>query len=216
MSLTIAVANLKCGTGKSTLAMNLATTLHRAGHKTLLVDADSQATCRHWHARATEAGKEVPAVVAIDGKSIRAALPQVSAGFDVVIIDTPARLGLEARAAMLVADIVLLPVIPGQGDLWALGETLGVLEDARSLRPELRAGIVLNKADRTVLSRRAGEALAGLAVPVLATVHARVVFGEATANGTGVVDEAPGSPAADEIESLAASLIEAATAKVAA
>lgn len=216
MSLTIAVANLKGGTGKSTLAMNLATALHRAGHKTLLVDGDSQATCRHWHARATEAGRDVPAVVGIDGKSIRAALPQVSAGFDVAIIDTPARLGVEARAAMMAADIVLLPVIPGQGDLWALGETLGVLEDARSLRPELRAGIVLNKADRTILSRRAGEALAGLSVPVLATVHARVVFGEAIANGTGVVDEAPGSPAAEEIEALAAAIVEAATAKVAA
>lgn len=216
MALTIAVANLKGGTGKSTLAMNLATALHRAGHRALLVDGDSQATCRHWHAAATEAGNDVPAVIAIDGKSLRTALPKVSEGFDVVIVDTPARLGLEARAAMLAADIVLMPVIPGQGDLWALGETLAVLEDARSLRPELRAGIVLNRADRTVLARRAREALAGLAVPVLATVHARVVFGDAVANGRGVVDEAPGSVAAEEIEALTAAVVEAATAKVAA
>jgi chromosome partitioning protein len=216
MALTIAIANLKGGTGKSTLAMNLAAALHRGGHKALLVDTDSQATCRHWHIAATEIGHDVPAVVAIDGKSLRTALPAVSNGFDIVIVDTPARLGVEARAAMLAADLVLLPVTPGQGDLWALGETLAVLEDARSLRPELRAGIILNRADRTVLARRAREALAGLQVPVLATIHARVAFGEALANGHGVVDGFPDSQAAEEVQTLTAAVIEAATAKVAA
>ena len=60
---------------------------------------------------------------------------------------------------MLVADIVLLPVVPGAADVWALQETLAVLEDARGLRPELIAGLVLNRADRTTLAGMTREAI---------------------------------------------------------
>ena len=45
---TLALSSLKGGVGKSTLTLNVAACLHRAGHRTLIVDADPQATCSAW------------------------------------------------------------------------------------------------------------------------------------------------------------------------
>lgn len=208
MALVLAVSSLKGGVGKTTITINLACALHRAGHRALIVDADSQGSCVRWAARAAEAGHEGPPVVALAGASLRRDLSAVSSSFDVVVIDSPPRLGAEARAAMLAADLVLLPTTPGAADIWALRETLAVLEDARGLRPELRAAAILNRADRSTLSRMTAEALSGLGVPVLdATLGARVAVGEATLAGLGVVTYAPGSAAAREVEALTASVL---------
>lgn len=110
----VAIANLKGGVGKSTLALSLASTLHGENLSVLLIDADPQGTCRAWSALAAD---------------------RVRLG----IIDSPPRLGVESRLAMMAADLVVLPVTPGAADAWALRETISVFEEAQALRPELRA-----------------------------------------------------------------------------
>lgn len=203
MALTLAVANLKGGVGKSTLTLHIASFLAREGHKTLIVDADPQGTCRKWAATAAENGHEGPAVVAMEGKSLRRDLEGVAAPYDAVIIDSPAKLGIEARAAMLMAHLVLLPICPGPADFWALGETMAVVDDARGLRPELRFGVVFNKADRTALTKSIRASLEGADVRLFdATIGSRVAFGEATLLGQGVTSYAPDSEAAREIRRL--------------
>ena len=208
MAITIALAALKGGVGKSTLSLNLATCLHRAGHKVLIVDADPQGTCRTWAGKAAEIEHEGPPVVSISGKSLRRDLGQVSEGFDVVIVDSPPRLGTEVRAAMLAADLVVLPVIPGGADVWALQETLVVLEEAQEFRPELKAAVVLNRSDRTTLAKMTKNAVVGSNVPVIAKpITNRVAIGEATLAGMGVIDYAPKSQSAKEIQNLTQAIL---------
>jgi chromosome partitioning protein len=210
VALTLTVTGLKGGVGKSTLALNLGSCLHRAGHRTLLVDSDSQATLRTWAAKGAEQGYDGPPVVGLDGRTLRRDLEHLARDFDVAVIDSPPRLGTEARASMLVADLVLLPVVPGAADVWALKETLTVLDDARGLRPELPAAIVLNRADRTSLAQLTREAVSGLNIAVLeSTLGARVAFGEATLAGQGVIDYAPTSPAAEEVQALTREILRA-------
>lgn len=212
MAIVITVAGLKGGIGKSTLTINLAACFHRAGHRALIVDADPQGTCRTWAARASEVSHEGPPVVAIDGKTLRRDLARVSEGFDIVVIDSPPRMGTDARAAMLSADLVVMPVVPGAADVWALQETVAVLEEVRALRPELRAVVVLNRADRTTLAKLAKEALTGIenVASLESTVGNRVAFGEATLAGQGVLDYAPESRAAEEVKAFAAAVLAAA------
>ncbi len=200
MALTIAVSSLKGGVGKSTIALNLATCLHRAGHRAIVIDTDPQGTCRMWAAKAAEVEREGPPVVAMDGKTLRRDLERVSKGFDVAVIDCPPRMGAEARAAMLASDLVVMPVVPGAADVWALQETIDVFDEAKQMRDELRAVVVLNRAERTTLTRLAMTAIEGLDVQVLeAPLHHRVAYGEATLAGLGVVDYAPDSEAAFEV-----------------
>ena len=144
------------------------------------------------------------------GASLRRDLAKVAEGFDVVVLDSPPRMNLEARAAMLAADLVVVPVTPGAADMWAAASTVAVLEDARGLRPELRAALLMNRADRTTVARLASKALEELGLPVLdVSVAQRVAFGEATLAGQGVVDYAPSSDAAREIRRLTRTILDA-------
>ena len=210
MCIAIGFCNLKGGAGKTTLAINVATALHRGGTRVLLVDADPQGSATAWAARAAELGRDGPPCISVASAALRRDLPRLMESFDVALIDGPARLGVETRAAMLAADLVVVPMTPGAVDLWAAAETVRVLEDARSLRPELRAVALLNRADRTALSRLARTAIADLGIePLPVTVGARVAFGEAMLTGLGVIDHAPASEAAIEIRRLTKALLAA-------
>jgi chromosome partitioning protein len=205
MPLVIAVVALKGGAGKTTIATNAAEAFQFAGHKVLLVDADSQGTSRTWAEVAAASGLDVPPVVSMSGAQLRKDVARVGAPYDIVIIDTPARLNVEGRSALLVADLVILPVTPGGADVWSLAETLSVVEDARALRPELKVAILQNRVDnRTVLAGELARALKDATAPVLkATIGQRVAYAEALTTGRGVISYAPRSAAAKEVQVFA-------------
>jgi chromosome partitioning protein len=214
MCIVIAFCNLKGGAGKTTLAVNVAAALHRGGTRALLVDADPQGSATAWAARAAELGRDGPPCVSVASAALRRDLPRLIETFDVALVDGPARLGTETRAAMLVADLVVVPMAPGAVDLWAAAETVKVLEDARGLRPELRAVALLNRSDRTSLSRVARAAIDDLGIePLDVAVGSRVAFGEGMLTGLGVVDHAPTSEAALEIRRLTKALLGAVAGK---
>lgn len=201
----VSVVALKGGVGKSTIALTIATTLHRAGHRVLVVDADSgQGSCVEWARIGAEAGHDAPPVIALEGARLRRDLPRLASDHELVVVDGPPRLDADSRAALLVADLALVPVMPGAFDVLSLRRTLALLEAATEAKPALGGALVVNRHDaRQTLSTATRQAIAGLGVPVLASsLSARVAFGEANAAGLGVVDYAPGSPAALEAEAL--------------
>jgi len=208
MALVIAVVGLKGGIGKSTIAVNVATCLHRDGHRVLLVDTDAQGTSSMWSAAGAEAGHDGPTVVSVEGKGLRRDIENLGRGFDVLVIDGPPKLGTETRSAMVVADLVVLPATPGAADLWALAKTVEIVEEARALAPGMHAAIVANRTDRTALATALRKHLAGFGLPLLETsLGARVAFGEATLGGQGVIDYAPDSDAAREVRRLVRELL---------
>jgi len=202
----------KGGAGKSTIAACLASEWHRRGKRVLLVDTDPQGTCLEWAAVATELGlTSLPTVVGI-GDNLRQALPDLGVGYDVVIIDTPGRTAKRSASALLLSDLALIPCRPGTSDVWAAGQSVDLVEQARSLRPDLQAAIILNSVTRTVLGKSLRQSVGELGLPVMATeLGQRVGFAECLASGQGITDYAPGTPAAlemskfvDEIEAMLA------------
>lgn len=201
--ITLAIATHKGGSGKSTIAVNLASELRARGHRVLVVDADEQATAISWAGAASAAGHDTPAVIGL-GDNLRRQLPEIGASYEFVVVDCPGRGGRRQAAAILAADLVLLPCTPSVADAWILGETIDVVEEARALRPEILAGIVLNRADRTIVTAQARASLAETSIPLLkATLGDRVAFREAMAAGQGVTEYARSSAAADEMRALA-------------
>ena len=208
--LVITFANQKGGSGKTTMAANVAAALHRDGHRVVILDVDPQGSAVAWSSRAAELEYEGPTCFAVGASALRRDLARLGEMYDVAIIDGPAKLGAEARAAMVVADLVAVPIVPGAVDLWAAHETVRVIEEARALRPDLRAVSFLNRADRTTLTTMAEKALETLGVePLGVVVRSRVAFGEAMLEGRGVVDTAPKSEAAVEIRRLTRALLAA-------
>jgi chromosome partitioning protein len=222
-TLTIALLNQKGGVGKTSLAVNLAAAAHLAGRKTLLVDMDRQGSAFDWSsARREGSALEGLAVVRADRALPVVRLREMSAGYDVVILDGPPRLGDVTRAAACAADLVVLPMQPGPFDLWAAAETLECLDAADAIRAELgRVAVVrlfvVNRAHRgTVLARELPAALEESGA-IAGVVHQRIAFPEAAAAGESVLTTQAKGAAAIEIRRLWRALTRsAATGKVAA
>jgi len=76
----ISILNPKGGSGKTTIATNLARSLHERGHKVLIVDSDPQGSARDWHA----ANEDNPLpLVALDRANNVKSLPDVAAAYGV-------------------------------------------------------------------------------------------------------------------------------------
>lgn len=208
MPLVLSCVAQKGGAGKTTLALNLADAfMNEAGQRVLVVDADPQGSLRIWADVAAERDVRAPTVVGVNGGSIRKTVGDLAESFDVIIIDTPPRMGREAEQAVAVSHLTLVPVAPGPADIWALSQTVDTLKHVESMRASdpVLARVVLNRVDsRTGIGANlaADAATSGLAV-LQASLGNRVAFPEAMAGGQGVISYAPSTPAADEVRDLA-------------
>ena len=196
----VAVVAEKGGSGKSTVAINIAAELASRGLRALLVDADVQGTSLTWAGIAAD--DKAPRTVAL-GDNLRAELPRIAAEHDWTIVDCPGQASKRAAAAVLLADVALLPCAPSPADAWALATTAKLIGEARELRPDLRAAVLFTRVDRSTIGTSARAAVEGLGVPVLAsTLGNRVAYVEAIAAGLGVTRYAPRSAAAAEVRAL--------------
>lgn len=199
---TIAFLGEKGGAGKSTLAVNVAAELAARGRNVLLVDADPQGTALVWAGIAAEAGHASPRTLAL-GDNLRAELPALAAGFTDTVIDLPGRSSKRTVGALVLSDVAIIPCGPSPADAWALAPTVELVSEAREVRAETRAVLVLNRADRTSIGASTRGAIADLGLPVLkAAIGDRVAFREALAAGQGVTAYASASPAAGEVRAL--------------
>jgi chromosome partitioning protein len=146
----IAVGNVKGGVGKTTLAVNLAIALARADRDVLLIDGDEQQTAmaftelRNTHLNGKKADYTA---VALQGAAIRTQVRQLAPKYSDVVIDVGGRDSGSLRAALTVADTVLIPVQPRSFDLWGVDQTAELVKEAREINDHLRAVAVLNAAD---------------------------------------------------------------------
>ena len=118
--LSLALANLKPGTGKTTSAVWLAHVFSRAGNSVLLVDADPSGSALEWSDLAAMDPRLAPQqafpfrIVALPSRELHRRLPEIARDDDVVIIDTPQ---IEdhaaiARSALRYADEIVIPCAP--------------------------------------------------------------------------------------------------------
>jgi chromosome partitioning protein len=201
----IALTGQKGGIGKSTTAVCLAAAAMQRSLRVLLVDADPQGTVRTWGDVAAEAGRTTPTVVAMGAAMHRPGqLPDMASSFDLTIVDCPPRLGDVQRAALMIADLALLPCGPTAVDAWALAGTLEVVKEAQAVRASLRGAVLITrKQGRTALGKGARSVLEASGLPVLRTeLGYRVAYQEAMAAGQGVTAFAPRDPATREIFNL--------------
>ncbi len=209
----IVVGGEKGGTGKSTIATNLAVAFARQGSDVLLVDADPQRTSARWAERRAEFNGEAAPVHCVQQLgNIYPALQDLAKRYAILVIDPGGRDSKELRSALLAADILYTPLRASQPDIETSAHMHDLLEMARSSRSTpLPARLLISIAPTHHLVRDeegAREALATLPGFELSavTVHDRKAYRDAMAAGRGVLEL--NQPAATrEIEALAAELM---------
>ena len=182
----IAVINQKGGTGKTTLALNLAAGLARRG-STRLVDADPQRSISQWVGLASD-GASLPPVTQ-PGSDPFATIAQLARSHRYVVVDCPPAVqGERVASVMRSVHVVLIPVLPSPIDLWASVDMAAAVGEARRFNPDLRACLVLNQLEsRNALSRAMREAVAEFDVPVLAAgMQRRAAYRTAAVEGQSV------------------------------
>ncbi len=144
----LVVGNTKGGVGKTTLAINLAIARALDGRDVLLVDGDEQGTAISFtELRTEQLGQAGYTAVSLHGAAIRTQTRQLAPKYSDVVIDVGGRDTGSLRAALTVADTLLIPVQPRSFDLWAVENIAGLVKEAREINERLRAVLVLNAAD---------------------------------------------------------------------
>ena len=211
--MVILIGNLKGGTGKSTLAFNLAVWSAYQLRRTLLVDADPQHTSMDLIEVRKEEGHH-PMIYALSAEECRLAeeLDQIENIFENIVVDIAAGDRESFTAALMVADRLLIPLLPGQADVWALHHVMEILDEVRPKRPNLDVMAVVNKADTNPAVRETQEteeAVRQLNIELApVTIGNRVTFRRSLTEGLGVIEWDTRSKAAKELEILAKAVLD--------
>lgn len=190
----VVVASVKGGTGKTTISSNLAVIRSQNAADVLLVDADTQKSAFDFSAVREELGHqpEITSSVII-GKSTGSELRKLTPKFDDIIVDVGGRDTSTLRSALLVADVLVVPFLPSQLDVWALDLMNTLIGELLQLNESLRVIPILNKVDtnpRVNLTEDASLFVQDLENITFSnvTIGYRVAFRRSVADGLAVTE----------------------------
>lgn len=147
LAMIVVIGGEKGGTGKTTIATNLASLHIKQEKEVLLIDTDMQGSASSWAAtrETNDDIKRIPSVQKF-GKGLTAEIKELSQKYDSIIIDAGGRDSVELRASIIVADKLYIPIQASQFDVWTIAKMDQLVENARTYNPKLEAFIVFNRA----------------------------------------------------------------------
>ena len=198
MSKIITVAHQKGGVGKSTLVLNLAHCFKAGGLNVLIVDMDLQGSLLGL------AGMEdIQISPPPENINTIQSLP-----FDIIIIDTPPYLSNTLPGLFQVSDFILIQTKTGFFDVMAIKSTISLVKEAKTKKPSLISGIVLNMVkNRTSLTDEVKEIIGSYNEGVMNTMIFERVAYIRSALTAGVLTS-DDNKAKEEITALASEIIE--------
>jgi chromosome partitioning protein len=140
MAHVLTIAQQKGGSGKTTLAVNLAVQFRLMNQRVALLDTDPQGSLGRWFMTRRAAGVSDMDFTTSSAWGVGYEVEKLKKTNDIVIIDTPPKIDSDLRPSLREASLILVPVSSSMLDLWA---TDGVLDlAARVGKPSI---IVLNR-----------------------------------------------------------------------
>lgn len=213
MARILTVAQQKGGAGKTTLAAHLAVAIAETGKTVAVVDIDPQASLSSWWEMREELGLPAPSngkgkgslwVHRITGWRTANEVEKLARDHDVVVVDSPPHAETEAKIAVRVADLVLVPLQPSPMDFWATQATLDLTKSEKT-----DALLVLNRVPpRAALTEAMTAKIKEMGAKVAkAQIGNRVALAASLLEGKGVSEYQKRGTAAAEIKALAAEVM---------
>ncbi len=190
----IVVLNPKGGSGKSTIACNLASACAAAGYHPALIDQDRQGSATHWLSQRAGTLPRIHGVAAYcntPANVTRSYAMRLPADTDLVVVDTAAALTRHQLAeAARNADKIIVPILPSDTDMYAASQCISdLLVYAKIPRDRDVLGVVANRVRRNTATRTALlRFLESLGLPVIAELKDVQAYPKAAISGQGVCD----------------------------
>jgi len=186
---SIMVLNAKGGSGKSTIATNLASHYANEGHRVMLVDFDPQHSSLDW-LEARPAGH--PGIIGHDASDGSFRTPRNA---DYIIYDTPAGLRGKALSNMLRrAQSVIVPILPSPIDMRAATPFIReILDNGRVSRKETRVALIANRCrENTNVYHQLEDYLTRVRkAPFISVLRETQNYNRAAEQGLGIFELAP-------------------------
>jgi len=194
----VAVVSQKGGSGKSTIATEVAVVATQAGYRVRVLDLDPQATATLW---GDARGGAEPTVLPAQHPRLKLMLDEAAAaGIDLVVIDTPPSADTPAHAAARVADLVLMPARPTAHDINAVGTSLKSVREIARRTPHV---VVTQAQPGNVMTYQIEDALRAAEVDLCPVRHHfRAAYFKPLGAGRTAVEWEPASKAAGEVHAL--------------
>mgnify|MGYP002628508816 CR=1 FL=1 len=188
MTKIISVIQEKGGTGKSTIATNLAG-MAAKDRRVVLIDCDMpQGTSQSWASiRLSAKPENLTAKTVANYRDLVELVNEIEQKFDLIIIDSPPRIAETTKAALILSNLALIPLGASAAEIWATSDLLKTIEAARTAKGEpIDARILWNRFRATTNSaKELSEAVrTELNLKQIKTkIGYRVAYSEALARG---------------------------------
>lgn len=204
----VGIVQVKGGAGRSTVATNVAGELSKIG-RTVLIDCDMpQGTAASWVAvrQQTVEPDLFGGVQGDTASSHRELLDKVDrwrGEADYIVLDGPPRIAELTRAILVLSDLALVPVGASVAELWATGDVVEIVRQAREVRPvDVRIVWTRFRGYTRLAQDLAAQAKPELGLPILKTaLGLRVAYVEALGAGR-TAAELPDPAARQELRDL--------------
>lgn len=186
----IVVLNPKGGSGKTTIAINLASYLAAHQHAPVLIDHDPQGSSQRWVRKRPGSYPAIHLIAAFEStRTTRAFQLRVPDNTTHVVVDTPAAVESHQLPELTrFADKVIVPVLPSDIDIHACSRCIrDLLLVAKIRREDDRIGVIANRVRRNTLTYQALiRFLETLGIPIVATFSDSLNYIRAAEMGIGV------------------------------
>ncbi|MEB8258239.1 ParA family protein [Enterobacter asburiae] len=204
MAKIIAILNGKGGVGKTTSTINIATAIQRKGFSVAVVDTDPQGSISNWFDEEKCAFDLTEAASEKEVYQVRKSLKS----YDYVIIDGAAAISAISSAAVMVSDLVVIPVTPSPLDFAACGAILAVIEARQDLQPVEARFLITKKIPHSKMLAVLKDSIEDTGVPAFRTsISQRQAYVKVMLDGSTVFDTDDGA-AKGEIDVLTNEILE--------
>lgn len=188
----VVICGTKGGTGKTTLATNLAVMRSSSNKRVLLVDADEQKSSSFFANQRDGAGIETKwSTFQFGGKNLHSQILRVKDDYDDVIIDVGGRDTSSLRSALLIGDVSITPFCPASYDIWTLTEIKNALRDMKTANQKLEAFSLINRADPSGTDNDDAKAILDECEEMKCldfTIGNRKAFRSSSSDGLGIIE----------------------------
>lgn len=189
----VSVTSLKGGVGKDTIVQNLGVCLAHLGYEVIIADADTNQSSVRWSGKRNPDLPEITVVGYDDHNALTNNVPILDKKYDIVLISGTPSLNETASKIILLADVLLIPILPSPLDYWAtqiFTERYQLAVDLK--KTPIPAYYIINQFDkRTAISKDLDEMLTeeSNGINTLKTkLGNRVAYKEASLVGQGVYE----------------------------